>query len=87
MEKHDEFDLLDETQHNVAQMMGCALRLGAKLSGRATRLLDRFTLSVTPETVHLSVDESVRDLYVERSLSLLDNLAGAINRKAETEYV
>lgn len=87
LEKHDEFDLLDETQHNVAQMMGCALRLGAKLSGRATRLLDRFTLSVTPETVHLSVDESVRDLYVERSLSLLDNLAGAINRKAETEYV
>ncbi len=87
LDKHDEFDLLDETQHNVAQMMGCALRLGAKLSGRAVRLLDRFTLSVTPEAVQLSVDESVRDLYVERSLSLLDNLAGAINRRAEVDYV
>ena len=87
LDRHEEFELLDETQHNVAQMMGCALRLGAKLSGRATRLLDRFTLSVTPETVHLAVDESVRDLYVERSLSLLDNLAGAINRRAEAEYV
>jgi exopolyphosphatase/guanosine-5'-triphosphate,3'-diphosphate pyrophosphatase len=87
LDNHGEFHLLDETQHNVAQMMGCALRLGAKLSGRATRLLDQFTLTVTPEEVRLTVDESVRDLYVERSLSLLDNLAGAINRRAQVDYV
>jgi len=78
---------LSEVQHNVAQMMGCALRLGAKLSGRAPRLLDRFTLTVTPAEVRLAVDESVRDLYVERSLSLLDNLAGAIGREGRAEYV
>lgn len=87
LDGHDEFHLLDETQHNIAQMMGCALRLGAKLSGRASRLLDRFSLSVTPQAVRLEVDESVRDLYVERSLSLLDNLAGAIGRKSEVAYV
>jgi exopolyphosphatase/guanosine-5'-triphosphate,3'-diphosphate pyrophosphatase len=87
LEKHEEFDLLTADQHNVAQMMGCALRLGAKLSGRAPRLLDRFNLSVTPEHVRLSVDESVRDLYVERSLSLLDNLARAIGREGHVDYV
>jgi exopolyphosphatase/guanosine-5'-triphosphate,3'-diphosphate pyrophosphatase len=87
LDAHEEFHLLDERQHNIAQMMGCALRLGAKLSGRASRLLDRFSLSVTPETVRLEVDESLRDLYVERSLSLLDNLAGAIGRKADVAYV
>ena len=87
LEAHAEFALLDETQHNVAQMMGCALRLGAKLSGRATRLLDRFTLSVSADAVLLQVDESVRDLYVERSLSLLDNLAGAIGRRSDVAYV
>lgn len=87
LDEHAEFHLLTETQHNIAQMMGCALRLGAKLSGRAPRLLDRFTLSVTPDTVRLAVDESVRDLYVERSLSLLDNLARAIGRSAHADYV
>lgn len=87
LEEMDAFDLLSETQHNVAQMMGCALRLGAKLSGRAPRLLDRFTLSVTPDSVRLAVDESVRDLYVERSLSLLDNLARAIGREGRADYV
>lgn len=87
LEGHDEFDLLTPGQHNIAQMMGCALRLGAKLSGRAPRLLDRFTLSVTPDAVRLAVDESVRDLYVERSLSLLDNLAGAIGRDGKVDYV
>jgi exopolyphosphatase/guanosine-5'-triphosphate,3'-diphosphate pyrophosphatase len=87
LEPHAEFGLLSEVQHNVAQMMGCALRLGAKLSGRAPRLLDRFTLTVTPEEVRLAVDESVRDLYVERSLSLLDNLARAIGREGRAKYV
>ncbi len=87
LEPHAEFELLSEVQHNVAQMMGCALRLGAKLSGRAPRLLDRFTLTVTPAEVRLAVDESVRDLYVERSLSLLDNLARAIGREGRAEYV
>ena len=42
---------------------------------------------MTPDAVRLAVDESVRDLYVERSLSLLDNLAGAIGRDGKVDYV
>ncbi|WP_417496556.1 Ppx/GppA family phosphatase [Maricaulis sp.] len=81
------FHLIDEAQHDVAQMLGCTLRLGAKLSGRSASLLDRFTLRVEPGLVCLDVDESVRDLYVERSVSLLGTLAGAIGRKGEVRYL
>ena len=81
------FHLIDEAQHDVAQMLGCTLRLAAKLSGRSASLLDRFTLRLEPGLVCLDVDESVHDLYVERSVTLLDTLAGAIGRRGEVRYL
>lgn len=82
-----EFGLVNEDQLNVAQMLGMTLRLGAKLSGRSEDLLANFQLSVIPELVRLEVDESVHDLYVERSLMLLGSLAGAIGRRMDVYYV
>jgi exopolyphosphatase / guanosine-5'-triphosphate,3'-diphosphate pyrophosphatase len=81
------FHLISEDQHNLAQMLGLSLRLGAKLSGRSPALLDRYTLSVEADVIRLEVDESVRDLYVERSVSLLDQLAAAVGRTGEVVYV
>lgn len=81
------FHLIDEAQHDVAQMLGCTLRLGAKLSGRSASLLDRFTLRVEPGLVCLDIDESVHDLYIERAVSLLGTLAAAIGRKSEVRYL
>lgn len=81
------FNLIDAAQHDVAQMLGCTLRLAAKLSGRSSSLLDCFTLRVEPDKVCLDVDESVHDLYIERSVALLDTLAAAIGRKGEVRYL
>jgi exopolyphosphatase/guanosine-5'-triphosphate,3'-diphosphate pyrophosphatase len=81
------FHLITEEQHNLAQMLGLSLRLGAKLSGRSPALLDRYSLTVGPDVIRLEVDESVRDLYVERSVALLDQLAAAVGRTGEVVYV
>lgn len=81
------FGLIEPDQLNVAQMLGMTLRLGAKLSGRSEDLLGQFKLSVTPDVVRLEVDESVHDLYVERSLHLLESLAAAIGRRMDVFYV
>ena len=48
---------------------------------------DRYSLTVGPDVIRLEVDESVRDLYVERSVSLLDNLATVVGRTGEVVYV
>lgn len=87
LDLHPEFKLLDHAQLDIAQMLGQTLRLGAKLSGRSPRLLGRFTLRVTQHEVRLDVAESVRDLYVERSVALLGDLAGAIGREGVVRYV
>ncbi len=87
LEDNPIFHLIDEDQHNLAQMLGLSLRLGAKLSGRSPALLDRYSLTVGPDVIRLEVDESVRDLYVERSVALLDQLAAAVGRKGEVAYV
>lgn len=87
LEDNPIFHLIDEDQHNLAQMLGLSLRLGAKLSGRSPALLDRYSLTVGPDVIRLEVDESVRDLYVERSVSLLDNLATVVGRTGEVVYV
>lgn len=87
LEDQPVFHLIDEAQHDVAQMLGCTLRLGAKLSGRSASLLDCFTLRVEPGLVCLDIDESVHDLYIERSVTLLGTLAGAIGRKGEVRYL
>tara|TARA_R110000868_G_scaffold26347_5_gene101559 strand:+ start:13024 stop:14559 length:1536 start_codon:yes stop_codon:yes gene_type:complete len=81
------FHLIDDSQHDVAQMLGITLRLGAKLSGRSAALLDRFALRVEKNKVCLDIDESVHDLYIERSVPLLDMLATAIGRKGEVRYL
>ena len=78
--------LLSEAQHERAEFLGLALRLAAKLSGRSEALLGRFTLSTEPDRLLLEVDDSVRDLYVERSISQLGGLAGIIGREAAVEY-
>lgn len=80
------FQLLEPAQMDIAQMLGTGLRLGAKLSGRSTDLLNRFDLRVEAETIELEVDESVHDLYVERCVSQLSTMAGAIGRTAEVRY-
>ena len=81
------FQLITADQHKLAQMLGLSLRLGAKLSGRSPALLDRYALTVSPDVIRLEVDESVRDLYVERSVALLDQLAAAVGRTGEVVYV
>lgn len=50
-------------------------------------MLDRYSLTVGPDVIRLEVDESVRDLYVERSVALLDQLAAAVGRTGEVVYV
>lgn len=87
LEDNPIFHLISENQHSLAQMLGLSLRLGAKLSGRSPALLDRYALSVDANVIRLEVDESVRDLYVERSVSLLDQLAAAVGRTGEVVYV
>ena len=87
LETRPEFGLISNAQCNVAQMLGMTLRLGAKLSGRSEDLLSQFTLSVTPDLVRLEVDENVHDLYVERSLALLETLASAVGRQMDVYYV
>lgn len=86
MEVMDAPHLMSEAQHERAQFLGLALRLAAKLSGRSEALLGRFTLSTEADRLLLQVDESVRDLYVERSISQLGGLAGIIGRDAVVEY-
>jgi exopolyphosphatase/guanosine-5'-triphosphate,3'-diphosphate pyrophosphatase len=78
--------LLGEHQHDAAQILGLTLRLAAKLSGRSGDLLQRFRLSVTPETVRLDVEAEVRDLYVERSVSLMGKLADVMKREPDVRY-
>lgn len=78
--------LLRIEQLDRAKLIGMALRLGAKLSGRSEHLLSRFKLSAPPGALRLDIDESVHDLYVERSVSLLDEMAAVIGRKAEVAY-
>jgi exopolyphosphatase/guanosine-5'-triphosphate,3'-diphosphate pyrophosphatase len=80
------FGLLTAEQRALAVMLGTALRLGAKLSGRSAALLARSRLCVEPDWVRLEVDEDMRDLYVERSIRLLTNLANAVGRQADVRY-
>jgi exopolyphosphatase/guanosine-5'-triphosphate,3'-diphosphate pyrophosphatase len=78
--------LLDDHQHDSAQILGLILRLAAKLSGRSGDLLQRFKLSVTDETIRLDVEAAVRDLYVERSVSLMGKLADVMKRQPDIRY-
>ncbi|MHA6288391.1 Ppx/GppA phosphatase family protein [Maricaulis sp. CAU 1757] len=87
LEELDVLHLIDEDRHDRAQMLGMTLRMAAKLSGRSPPLLGRFRLEVTEYEVRLEVDEGLRDLYVERCVSLLGNLAGIIGRESVVRYV
>jgi len=78
--------LITDDQLDVAQVIGMTLRLGAKLSGRSEKLLKRFKLSTPDGYVRLDIDESVHDLYVERSVSLLDQIAEVLGRQAQVVY-
>ncbi len=78
--------LVSADQLDLARLIGMALRLGAKLSGRSEKLLTRFRLSAQGAKICLEIDEGVRDLYVERSLTLLDDIAAALGREVEVVY-
>lgn len=78
--------LISADQHDMARLIGMALRLGSKLSGRSEQLLERFRLSAPEGHIRIDIDESVHDLYVERSVSLLDEMASAMGREAQVVY-
>jgi exopolyphosphatase/guanosine-5'-triphosphate,3'-diphosphate pyrophosphatase len=80
------FQLLDKQQCLIAEMLGISLRLAAKLSGRTADLLARFEMRIDAGHVQLLVDEDVRDLYVERSVTLLTSLAKAIGRQPDIRF-
>jgi exopolyphosphatase/guanosine-5'-triphosphate,3'-diphosphate pyrophosphatase len=85
-DRHAVARLIDQDQRDLAQLIGMALRLGAKLSGRSEHLLSRFRLSAPDGLIRLDIDESVHDLYVERSVTLLDDMAAVIGRNAKVVY-
>jgi exopolyphosphatase/guanosine-5'-triphosphate,3'-diphosphate pyrophosphatase len=84
--KRPAFGMLDDAQMLRARFIGVILRLAAKLSGRSCALLDRFDLQIKDACLCLEVDEQVRDLYVERSASLVKSAAELIGHKSEVRY-
>lgn len=79
--------LLDRDQRATAEAVGLVMRLAAKLSGRSPELLERFEVDIDRARIRLDVAESVHDLYVERALSNLDQIASRVGRAAQVRYL
>ena len=77
---------MNADQRRMAECLGLCLRLGSKLSGRSIRLLERFRIGFEQGPV-VTVHESVRDLYVERSVTQLKTIGGLIGVETEVRYV
>ena len=84
--KRPAFAMLCDAQMLRARFVGLILRLAAKVSGRSCVLLERFSLQINGGCVRLEVDEQVRDLYVERSASLVNAAAHLIGHKSDVHY-
>ncbi|MBO6847851.1 MAG: Ppx/GppA family phosphatase [Maricaulis sp.] len=87
LDQHPVARLMNADQRRKAECLGLCLRLGSKLSGRSIRLLERFRIGFEQGSLCVTVHESVRDLYVERSVTQLKTIGGLIGVETEVRYV
>ncbi|MBO6798324.1 Ppx/GppA family phosphatase [Maricaulis sp.] len=87
LDKHPVARLMDADQRRMAECLGLCLRLGSKLSGRSVNLLKRFHIGFESGKLCVTVQESVHDLYVERSVTQLKAIGGLIGVDTEVRYV
>lgn len=86
-DRHAVAPLLNDDQRRMAECLGLCLRLGSKLSGRSVRLLERFSLGFEAGKLCVTVQESVHDLYVERSVAQLKTIGDLIGVGTQVRYV
>ncbi len=70
--------LLSEEHKRAAAALGAALRLGADVSGRAARLLDEITLTLSGPVLTLAAKPARAHLITEQAAKRLDPLAAAL---------
>ena len=87
LDSHAIARLMDANQRRMAECLGLCLRLGSKLSGRSVSLLERFCIGFESGKLCVTVQESVHDLYVERSVTQLKTIGGLIGVETEVRYV